>query len=80
MSIEWLLTKTKNVEVHLRCECGYEGSLSHGQADSRLSGKEKDGLVRFECPNCGRHQQYNPLTGMIRTRKGILGFLLGRFS
>jgi len=67
-------------EVHLLCECGYEGTLSPRGTDFKMSAEEKNGVVRFECPNCGRHQQYDPRTGMIKTRKGILGFLLGRFS
>ncbi len=67
-------------EVYLRCECGREGTLSPCGADFRILAEEKDGAVRFECPNCGRYLRYDPLTGTIRTRKGILGFLLGRFS
>jgi hypothetical protein len=67
-------------EAHLRCECGYEGTLSSRRADFKMSADQKSGVVRFECPKCGRHQQYDPLTGMVKTRKGIWGFLLGRFS
>ena len=67
-------------QVHLRCECGYEGTFFPRGADFKIFAEEKNGVVRFECPNCARHLQYDRLTGMIRTRKGILGFLLGRFS
>ena len=58
----------------LRCGCGYDN-----QVPLPLSGKEKCGIVRFECAGCGGTLQYNHLTRMIRTRKGILGFLFGRF-
>jgi hypothetical protein len=67
-------------QVHLRCECGYEGTLFPRGADFKILAEEENGVVRFECPNCARHLQYDRLTGIIRTRKGIWGFLLGRFS
>jgi len=64
----------------LRCKCRYEGAMPLSEADFRMSADPKSGVVRFECPNCGRFLQYDHLTGTIRPRRGIWGFLLGRFS
>ena len=62
-------------KTYLRCGCGYDN-----QVDSPLSGKAKSGIVRFKCASCGRELQYNQPTRITRTRKGILGFLFGRFQ
>ena len=58
---------------YLRCGCGYDN-----QVPLLLSGTEKSGIVRLKCAGCGGELQYKPLTRIIRTRKGILGFLFGR--
>ena len=60
---------------YLRCGCGYDN-----QVPLPLSGKEKSGIVRLRCAGCGGELLFNSLTGIIRTRKGILGFLFGRFQ
>ena len=60
---------------YLRCGCGYDN-----QVPLLLSGKENIGIVRLKCAGCGGELQYNSLTGMTRNRKGILGFLFGRFQ
>jgi hypothetical protein len=57
---------------HLRCGCGCNNPVP-----LPVSGK-KSGIVRFECAGCGGTLHYNPQTRIVRTRKGILGFLFGR--
>ena len=64
----------------LRRKCRHEGAMSLSEVDFKKSADPKSGVVRFECPNCGRFLQYDHLTGTIRPRRGIRGFLLGRFS
>jgi hypothetical protein len=66
--------------IELHCPCGYEGTVVYGQMDFELLGKDRKGFLYFKCPECKRHLQYDPVTGRIRTKKGILGFLLGRFG
>lgn len=66
--------------IDLACLCGYEGTVTYGGMDFKLFGKDRKGFLYFECPECKRHLQYDPITGKIRSRKGILGFLFGRFS
>ena len=66
--------------IDLVCVCGYEGTVTYGQMDFELLGKDKKGFLYFGCPECKHHLQYDPITGKIKTRKGILGFLFGRFS
>jgi predicted RNA-binding Zn-ribbon protein involved in translation (DUF1610 family) len=70
----------RHFEIDLRCDCGYEGTATIDKMDSTLSKKRKKGFAYFECPNCKRHLQYDCLTGKIKTKKGILKVLLGRFS
>ncbi len=60
--------------------CGYEGTVTYGQIDFELLGKDRKGFLYFRCPECKRHLQYDPITGKIRSRKGISGLLFGRFS
>jgi len=68
------------VQGLLHCKCRHEGAMPLSEADFRMSADPKSDVVRFECPNCGRFLQYDRLTGTIRPRRGIWGFLLGRFS
>jgi hypothetical protein len=66
--------------IELRCPCGYEGTVTYGRMEFVLLGKDKKGFLYFKCPECKRHLQYDPITGKIKTQKGILGFLFGRFG
>jgi hypothetical protein len=66
--------------IDLRCPCGYEGTVTYGQMDFELLGKDRKGFLYFSCPECKCHLQYDPVTGKIKTKKGILGFLFGRFG
>lgn len=66
--------------IDLECPCGYKGTETFGKMDFKLLGKDRKGFLYFGCPECERHLQYDPITGKIRSRKGILGFLFGRFS
>ena len=66
--------------IDLVCVCGYEGTVTYGQMDFELLGKDKKGFMYFGCPECKRHLQYDPIAGKIKTRKGILGSLFWRFS
>jgi len=72
--------KKRQFELDLRCECGYEGTVIQNNMDTNLPEKQKKGFVYFECPSCKRHLQYDCLTGKIKTKKGIWGVLLGKFS
>lgn len=66
--------------ISLNCPCGRKGIVTCGKMDFKLLGKDKKGFIYFECPACNKHLQYDSLTGNTRIRKGILGFLFGRFS
>lgn len=66
--------------IDLNCPCGWEGTCTYGKLDAELLGKDRKGFIYFECPRCKRHLQYDPVTGKIKTRKGIFGFLFGRFG
>ena len=66
--------------IELDCPCGNRGTVTHGQINFRLLGKDSKGFIYFECPRCKQHIQYDPLTGKVKSRKGILGLLFGRFS
>jgi len=66
--------------IDLKCSCGCEGTVTCGKIDFKLLGKDRKGFIYFECTVCKEHLQYNPLTGNTKTRKGVLGFLFGRFS
>jgi hypothetical protein len=48
--------------------------------DFKLCKKDRRGFLYFGCPECDRHLQCDPITGKIKIRKGILGFLFGRYS
>jgi hypothetical protein len=70
-----------HIVIKLKCpHCGTEGENTCGSIIFRILGKDREGFLYFECPDCKEHLQYNPVTGEIRTRKGLLGFLFGRFS
>ncbi len=73
-------TEAGHCVIDLVCVCGYEGTVTYGQMDFRLLGKDRKGFLYFECPECERHLQYDPISGKIKARKGILGSLFGRFS
>ena len=75
-------TKIRNGHyvINLRCPCKHEGTVTYGRMDYKLLGKDVKGFLYFECPKCRQHLQYDPMSGKTRTRKGILGFLFGRFS
>lgn len=78
----FLGTKIRNGHyvIDLNCPCGWQGTVSYGKMDAKLLGKDRKGFIYFECARCKRHLQYDPVTGKIKTRKGILGFLLRRFG
>lgn len=69
-----------HVVIDLDCACGYKGTVTFGKTDFKLLGKDRKGFIYFECPKCKQHLQYDPVTGKVKTRKGILGFLFGSFS
>ena len=71
----------EHIVIKLICpRCGREGENTFGNVCFRVLGKDRKGFLYFECPDCKEHLQYDPVTGQIRIRKGILGFLFGRFS
>lgn len=45
-----------------------------------FKGKDKVGFIYFQCPECHKDIQYDTLTGTVKTQKGLLGFLFGKFS
>lgn len=65
--------------VNFRCRCGCEGTLCREETEVQLSTKGNRQVISFECTNCGRHLQYDCLTGIIKVKKGVLGAFLGRF-
>jgi hypothetical protein len=76
-----LSIKEKHIVIRLKCPCcGTEGENTCGSISFRILGKDRKGFLYFECPGCKEHLQYDPMTGKIRFRKGILGFLFGKFS
>jgi len=67
--------------IKLLCpRCGTGGEVTYGSISFRILGKDQKGFLYFECPDCKEHLQYDPMTGRIRIRKGLLGFLFGKFS
>lgn len=72
--------KDRHFEIDLRCDCGYEGTVTCGEMDVKLVGKDKKGFVHFECPSCKRHLQYDCSDGTVKTAKSLLDVLLRRFS
>jgi len=66
--------------LNLSCPCGWQGTVTYGKMDAKLLGKDRKGFIYFECPACKQHLKYDSLTGKIKTRKGILGLLFGRFT
>ena len=73
--------KSGHIVIKLICpRCGREGENTYGNIEFRILGKDKSGSLYFECPQCKEHLQYDPMSGQIKTRKGLLGFLFGRFS
>jgi ribosomal protein L25 (general stress protein Ctc) len=76
-----LRIKEKHIVIRLKCpRCGTEGENTCNSICFRILGKDRKGYLYFECPDCKEHLQYDPVTGNIRTRKGLLGFLFGRLS
>lgn len=69
-----------HIIINLNCPCGWQGIVTHGQMQAELLGKDRRGFIHFQCPKCKEDLQYDPISGKIKTRKGILGFLFGRFS
>ncbi len=67
--------------IKLICpRCKREGENTFGNICFRILGKDRNGFLYFECPDCKEHLQYDPMSGKIRTRKGLLGFLFRKFS
>ena len=67
--------------IKLKCSrCGTEGENTYGNIVFRILGKDRSGFLYFECPQCKEHLQYDPMSGRIRIRKGLLGFPFGKFS
>lgn len=69
-----------HIIINLNCPCGWQGIVTHGQMQAELLGKDRKGFIYFQCPQCKEHLQYAPTSGKVKIRKGILGFLFGRFS
>lgn len=69
-----------HIIINLNCPCGWQGIVTHGQMQAELLGKDRKGFIYFQCPKCKEHLQYEPTSAKIKTRKGIIGFLFGRFS
>lgn len=66
--------------VNLRCDCGYEGTGARNKEDLTVVTNERSDFAYFKCPKCKPHLQYDCLTGKIKTRRGAMGILLGKFS
>jgi len=67
--------------VKLKCpSCGTEGENVYGKLDFKVLGKDTEGFMYFECPDCKKHLQFDVMTGTIKYQKGLLGFLFGKFS
>lgn len=70
-----------HIVTKLKCpSCETEGENTYGNMEFKLLGKDKEGFIYLECPNCKEHLQYDSMTGSIKTRKGLLGFLFGRYG
>lgn len=69
-----------HIVIDLSCPCSYKSIFTYNKMDFALLGKDRKGYLYFECPECKQHLQYDPLTRKIRTKRGILGRLFGRFS
>ena len=46
----------------------------------QFRGKDKNGFLYFGCANCKKDVQYDIVNGIIKSQKGILGYLFGKFS
>ena len=69
-----------HVILKLTCpSCGTEGENVHGHIEFKILGKDRSGFLYFECPSCNKHLQYDPMTGNIKTQRGLLGYLFGIF-
>jgi hypothetical protein len=67
--------------THLICpKCKSNGIVSHLRNDFKMLGKDKEGFIFFECPNCKTHIKWDSITGSIKSNKGILGFLFNKFA
>ena len=72
--------KNGHIVIKLVCpRCKTEGENTCGRIQFGILGKDKEGHLYFECPQCKEHLQYDPMSGRIRIRKGLLGFLFGKF-
>ena len=73
--------KNGHIVIKLVCpRCGTEGENTCGNISFRILGKDCKGFLYFECPQCKEHLQYNNITGHMKIRKGILGFLFRKFG
>ena len=45
-----------------------------------FKGKDKAGLMYFQCLECKNDIQYDILNGNMKIQKGLFGFLFGKFS
>ena len=73
--------KNGHVVIKLVCpRCGTKGENTYGNIRFRILGKDRKGSLYFECPECKEHLQYDLMSGEIRIRKGIIGFLFGKFG
>jgi hypothetical protein len=87
MSIEWLLTKTQNTEVQKKAsesvhqQMGSSHTVRNPQPARQPAGGSAEPSEETNSRQQKRKpQKEHPSNGRIKTRKGILGFLLGRFS
>lgn len=73
--------KDSHFTTHLICpKCKTKGEVSHIRKDFRLLGKDKEGFIFFECPNCRTHLKWDSISGSIKSNKGILGYLFNKFT
>jgi len=67
--------------THLICPtCKTNGIVTFEKQDFKVLGKDKNGFIYFECPECETHLKWNSMNGTIKSNKGILGFLFNKFS
>ena len=73
--------RNRHIVIKLNCpDCGTQGENTFGKEDFKILGKDRQGFIYFECPNCLKHLKYDSMTGRIKTQKGLLGFLFGRYG
>ncbi len=72
--------KEGDIVIRLTCpSCGMTGEQRTGHTDFSVLGKDASGFIYVECPGCAKHLQYDPITGTIKTQRGLLGFFFGIF-